>query len=644
MLSSAAVLGDPMEVEAVVAEEERPQNGDTSMKSVQSEEEDDEDEESSTSTGEDDDDSEKDDEEDTEEEDDDDSDDDDDQDSASEPTVLPPKPAASFIQQPKKLAALSPPPNRGHPKMRIKLSLKLPTKKNALAKTKESPDEDESDDSHDAVKATVVASDEEPDASVVAAVVTESNDSKQQPTPVKKKEKATTAGKSRATTARRRSANPSRPIKMPPIHSPGLLMPQRATSTPAALFDQTMTAAGYTHERRTQRPHRGSSVQRVVGDLFDSDVKLSLHFPPLVPTNFWPPAGNNDGGTFVDWPKMLLESLESPPPPPVPDDGMQVDDEDEKNVSTNNRGTRKRPRPLSFRDMVPISLTMQYPADYVEKYMHYVELVQAREKAIVRQQERDDNADDNEQIPPTIPPIPTPPGPPMLSECDDWETNPHSQDTSQHPLYIPRNRSLVAHLDPNAFHITAGRYFGLYSNWIADPNFCGPAAAGGGVQSGGGLATTTSGTSYTSLTLGSAMFAAAGSGELNNTSNKEPLYMAMSTGSLLTAEDDDTQRKQVAGELPQLDASERDRLVSTAVRAARSGRHEASSFVTKDGTKHIDVCRVFSECAGIRPCARCHQNKQGVRCVVVSTRPWCRLGLLLMFFSFVCFHRHIIVV
>ena len=77
-----------------------------------------------------------------------------------------------------------------------------------------------------------------------------------------------------------------------------------------------------------------------------------------------------------------------------------------------------------------------------------------------------------------------------------------------HPLYPPRpegGQSLVSHLDKDCFHVVDGRYFGLSSNRIADPNFCGPNAPGlhGLSLSGGtGLATanTGGGSSATLLT------------------------------------------------------------------------------------------------------------------------------------------------
>lgn len=91
----------------------------------------------------------------------------------------------------------------------------------------------------------------------------------------------------------------------------------------------------------------------------------------------------------------------------------------------------------------------------------------------------EENLDTNQEIqkPTTvIPPIPRPPSPPHLSELtmlDKTEFN-----DAAHPIYLPKSKELVAHLDKDCFHISEGRYFGLSCNRIADPHFVGPVAPG----------------------------------------------------------------------------------------------------------------------------------------------------------------------
>merc|ERR1740139_1246734 len=53
--------------------------------------------------------------------------------------------------------------------------------------------------------------------------------------------------------------------------------------SPNAVFIKTTRTAGYNTENRTKNPHRGSSTQLNVDDLFDSNVKFCQRFPKLVP-------------------------------------------------------------------------------------------------------------------------------------------------------------------------------------------------------------------------------------------------------------------------------------------------------------------------------------------------------------------------
>jgi len=101
-------------------------------------------------------------------------------------------------------------------------------------------------------------------------------------------------------------------VAIPPIGSPGLLMMPNPALTanfpkdiqtpeelkqwlyngqyllPATVFRRAMEVGGYTVAQRSDHPHRGSSTERQVGDMFDSDVGgLYLHFPELIPRRVW---------------------------------------------------------------------------------------------------------------------------------------------------------------------------------------------------------------------------------------------------------------------------------------------------------------------------------------------------------------------
>jgi hypothetical protein len=274
--------------------------------------------------------------------------------------------------------------------------------------------------------------------------------------------------------------------------------------------------------------------------------------------------------------------------------------------------TRPHPRPhvpMSFLDMIPVSLTATYPTSYVAKRRAYAQAVQAREEAIFAAQEAKDDADDEEEkyqahveawermleyqkgqiakreaewrrerelsdagkkgvgegssddggkvvaggsndggkdekdetpnaggsapgndgcmekkVRPTTPPpedpmecmpprpqrpgpprvisipdIPTPPSPPPTVMGDgendrQLEMNGTDCDASVVPMLVPKvDQKLLRHLDQSCFLPTMlGRYLGLLSNHISDPQFCGilaPGIVGNTVGGGTGLAT-----------------------------------------------------------------------------------------------------------------------------------------------------------
>ena len=75
-----------------------------------------------------------------------------------------------------------------------------------------------------------------------------------------------------------------------------------------------------------------------------------------------------------------------------------------------------------------------------------------------------------------IPPIPEPPSPPRLSDVAGLDAEKYED---HHPLYIPKGcQTFVEHMDRSCFHVVNGRYFGLLTGSIADPQFVGPHAQG----------------------------------------------------------------------------------------------------------------------------------------------------------------------
>ena len=308
------------------------------------------------------------------------------------------------------------------------------------------------------------------------------------------------------------AAHRNRQIPIPPIGSPGLLMlpnpalvanfpnphdddnsdKKKKTTIddvtellhngyilPRTVYEQSMIAGGYTIEQRKNNPHRGSSTQRTVGDMFDSDVNLYLHFPELIPLDVWerrlkkkPKVENEvqktdqcpeqsdatklkgeDGAKNVtphpsDQPEtvsssteedkgprlveLVIKSLdkltantdlktakatsniggliepESAPSAPTTSLEPAKSGEAELNFLSGtlpqfnpaHPGIRKRTslhQPMSFLDMIPISLTSTYPPEYVEKRRAYTKAVKEREHLIIESQEAVDDDVDNKE-------------------------------------------------------------------------------------------------------------------------------------------------------------------------------------------------------------------------------------------------------
>lgn len=642
-------------------------------------------------------------------------------------------------------------------------------------------DDDDDDDDKAEAQATVVDSDdagEEDDAVAVADVVPEptptttatytSTTSTSAATTVKTEtvsSSVTATATAAPTTTKRRAPNPSRQIRFPPIGSPGLLMPVSSTTPREAitmtsnnknissgnsaaanaagekssgsiqnmngfiatnsLFQYTVQQAGYTVQNRKERPHRGSSVQRVVGDMFDSDVKLTLHFPELVPRDLLPKVrpekaavalalaaddddkdkddkkdkdddamddANKDKDDVIvkeekvketpmdmeeeeedtpsdsklNLPQLLISKLESAVRKSraqngITSNGVLLSENGSSSNSNHTNGSpsrkKRRRRPWQFSDMVPVSLTIPYPESYIRKRIEYVKQIEARERAIVAYQQaeeeaymarfRNETANGTSHAPPSvesIPPIPEPPTPPRIEEFKGHRDAEFKAKYADHyPYYLPKGKEgFVSHLDKECFHVTEGRYFGLHSNFIADPNFVGPNApgiAGVNASGGAGLATSTAGggsnTAGFSLTSLNATYQSANSAAGNHnhastgTALKKEVGNASKSVSAKSLEPEKVESAKItknSGPKPTSTSAGlrnimekggtvaealKTGIIRAAVHASRSGRH-GQSFRAPNGETYPDVSKAFAAYAGIKPCERCKNNKQGV--------------------------------
>jgi hypothetical protein len=238
-----------------------------------------------------------------------------------------------------------------------------------------------------------------------------------------------------------------------------------------------------------------------------------------------------------------------------------------------------------------------------------------------------ENEEDKEQIlspqpvPPTllaiikIPPIPTPPKLLLEKTASDGT--------------IVQKKDLVAHLDPSSLDIN-GRYYGLLSNNIADPQFVGPNAPGivsnSQNNNGKGLATASSGTvsladKYTASVLntstGYTSFQTKKGIVMQGTKHPAPSSgnnsQSKTSGvnkSKKLPTSNSMQIKKIMEQGGAAAAAMRDTILRAAVHATRSGT-PGKSFIGSTGDTYPDVNKAFSNHANMRPCSRCKSNKQG---------------------------------
>jgi hypothetical protein len=547
----------------------------------------------------------------------------------------------------------------GPPKMRIKLSLRkkasqslhqesktirqpqqlskpeaepMEVEDEALSSSSTNDDNDEEDGDEQAiVKASVASDDEEDVDTVVAEPLVSASPTASAIMYTKESISATNAPVASINRVKR---SITKPVRLPAMSSPGLLMPPitgisredidvNGFTTPAAVFNHSMAAAGYSEDDRN---HRGSSVQRVVDDMFDVDIKLSLQFPAMVPQDLLQRGPGSDTPSLVATLKRALKPKET------------------------NGGMKNERKRMKFSEMVPVSLSIDYPESYVKKYLEYVKAVENRERAIVESQIRS-VLDDEERkryeeelpskrneadsasatFPPgpvIIPPIPEPPAPPpRLSELKDADK--YNTDESRHPLYLPKGKeAYLSHLDKDCFHITRGRYFGLSSNSIADPHFVGssaPGVSGLTVSAGTSLATAYVGhTSAGSASLASTVYGTSSSSTApapatskTKSTKAVPTKKSPSSappkktsGGTTSASAGDLKKFMETGDPEEVEKMQRC-ILRAAVYASRTMNH-GQSFKGSNGQTYPDVSKALSAYAGVKPCDRCKNNKQGV--------------------------------
>jgi len=260
----------------------------------------------------------------------------------------------------------------------------------------------------------------------------------------------------------------------------------------------------------------------------------------------------------------------------------------------------------------------------------------------------DDSKTDNEghpgpePIPPVLKPlveIPIVPIPPALTVKMNRQQSREQTKCTKSPNNIDciseENKRLVMHFDPDSFEMH-GRYYGLLSNSIADPQYVGPNAPGiAGVNSSGGtgLATTYTGstaaverilgnnsnTMRAMMEMNESALSSKKSGKKGNKalSSKSAGGNSKSTSSKSKKArvgppptSTSMQLKKIMEKGGKAAEGMRQSIIRAAVYACRTGTH-SGSFVGSTGETYPDISKAFSNHAKCRPCSRCKNNKQG---------------------------------
>jgi hypothetical protein len=297
------------------------------------------------------------------------------QDAATTPQALsinPPSSSSSTLP-PSKPRASTPPPPRPRLNKRS-----LPIKKKKLMLPPQDNNEGE-------INAMIVDSDGDDDAvatAVAEAPVATAMAVKYSSTPPPPKKKPTTLT--------------PRNVRLPPFSSPGLLLPannsvttirgkpatedantNNGLTTMASVFELYMNMVGYTEETRTKRPHIGSSVKRQVGDMFDSNVQFSLHFPKLVPEDLLPAPDSENKEAHHSLAESLISAFDTTKSNANANRTPETQ-ADAANGSSKKETPKKRRKLIQYSDMIPPSLTLPYPEWYIQQQLAYVELINER--------------------------------------------------------------------------------------------------------------------------------------------------------------------------------------------------------------------------------------------------------------------------
>ena len=216
--------------------------------------------------------------------------------------------------------------------------------------------------------------------------------------------------------------------------------------------------------------------------------------------------------------------------------------------------------------------------------------------------------------------VPDVPIPNTLTSHQDLDSKNTKTDSEMDANYVNvDNPQLVAHLDPASF-TKKGRYFGLLSNNLIDPQFVGPHAPGiTGLNNVSGICLSSS--PEKPSRAGNENASSKGghpkTGSTKNTgktskssqnSSKSKTKKNSNAGSILLGSS--TNLKKIMEKGDSVAEAMRESIIKAAVYASRTGIH-SGSFIGSTGESFPDISKAFSLHAKCKPCARCKNNKQG---------------------------------
>jgi hypothetical protein len=225
----------------------------------------------------------------------------------------------------------------------------------------------------------------------------------------------------------------------------------------------------------------------------------------------------------------------------------------------------------------------------------------------------------SQPVPPTpsplveLPPIPIPP-----SLLDHLKKEQQLSNLDINPLQsMPETkRALLAHLDPESF-IIGGRYYGLLTNNIADPQFVGPNAPGiSGLSHINNRVHTQKTTSSPSALVSSSKpinvkedVSTAIKSQVSLTASKNE-HVSVKKSQSKVKSNSFAHLKQIIGRGGEEAESMRMSIIKAGVFASRNSI-ELDTFIGANGETFQGLSKAFSNYSNCKPCARCKSNKQG---------------------------------